>query len=93
MPLYPFRCPNGHEFDELHSMSCIPVLVQCVCGAEAQRVLAFPNICIPQSFASKFDDDRAQHQAYLDSPEWKKKREELEASGHVVKTGKEVDCI
>lgn len=94
MPTYTFSCPNQHKFDQVHSMKSIPSSVDCEeCGLQAVRLFTFPNISIPRSFDSRYDDDRAQHQAYLDSPEWKKKREELEATGHVVKTGKDVDCI
>lgn len=44
MPIYEYRCDNGHEFETLQSMS-EDALTECeVCGAPARRVLRAPAI-------------------------------------------------
>ena len=44
MPIYEYKCDNGHVFDVLQKMSEEP-LTQCVeCGAPAQRVLTAPAV-------------------------------------------------
>ncbi|HEY0388028.1 MAG TPA: FmdB family zinc ribbon protein [Gaiellales bacterium] len=39
MPIYEYRCDNGHSFDALQKFSDDPIAVCEVCGAPAQRVL------------------------------------------------------
>jgi putative FmdB family regulatory protein len=39
MPIYEYRCDNGHTFEVLQSMSDDPVATCEVCGAPVQRVL------------------------------------------------------
>ena len=39
MPLYEYRCENGHTFDALQKFSDDPISSCEVCGAPAQRVL------------------------------------------------------
>lgn len=44
MPIYEYRCENGHSFDAFQSMS-EDALEQCeVCDAPAQRVLSAPAV-------------------------------------------------
>ena len=38
MPIYEYRCPNGHEFEAFQSMSEEPVETCEVCGAPVERV-------------------------------------------------------
>jgi len=38
MPIYVYRCPNGHEFEEFQSMSDEPVSRCRECGAPVERV-------------------------------------------------------
>ena len=38
MPIYEYRCRNGHEFEVVQSMSDDPVEVCEVCGAPVERV-------------------------------------------------------
>jgi putative FmdB family regulatory protein len=38
MPIYEYRCPNGHEFEVFQSMSDDPVEVCQECGAPVERV-------------------------------------------------------
>jgi putative FmdB family regulatory protein len=38
MPIYEYRCPNGHTFEVMQSMSHDPVTVCEVCGAPVERV-------------------------------------------------------
>lgn len=42
MPLYEFRCPNGHDFEEFYrSIGTASSEAECpVCGAIAQRVMS-----------------------------------------------------
>jgi putative FmdB family regulatory protein len=39
MPIYEYRCDNGHSFEALQKFSDDPISVCEVCGAPAQRVL------------------------------------------------------
>ena len=44
MPIYEYRCENGHEFDVFQRMSD-DALTECqVCGSAAQRVLSAPAV-------------------------------------------------
>jgi putative FmdB family regulatory protein len=38
MPIYDYRCPNGHEFEVFQSMSESPVARCRECGAPVERV-------------------------------------------------------
>jgi putative FmdB family regulatory protein len=38
MPIYEYRCPNGHEFEVIQSMSDDPVQACQECGAPVERV-------------------------------------------------------
>jgi putative FmdB family regulatory protein len=40
MPIYEYRCDNGHEFEVFQSMSDDPVTTCEVCGASVQRVFS-----------------------------------------------------
>jgi len=44
VPIYEYKCDNGHVFDVMQKMSEEP-LTECVeCGAPAQRVLTAPAV-------------------------------------------------
>ncbi|MDO8209811.1 FmdB family zinc ribbon protein [Conexibacter sp. CPCC 206217] len=44
MPIYEYRCENGHNFDAIQRMADDP-LTRCeVCGAPVQRVLHAPAV-------------------------------------------------
>lgn len=44
MPIYEYRCDNGHTFEVMQSMSDDP-LTECeVCGAPVQKVLYAPAV-------------------------------------------------
>ena len=44
MPIYEYKCDNGHVFDVMQKMSEEP-LTECVeCGAPAHRVLTAPAV-------------------------------------------------
>ena len=44
MPIYEYKCENGHVFDVMQKMADEP-LTECVeCGAPAQRVLHSPAV-------------------------------------------------
>jgi putative FmdB family regulatory protein len=38
MPIYEYRCPNGHQFEVFQAMSDDPVSVCQECGAPVERV-------------------------------------------------------
>ena len=44
MPIYEYRCENGHEFEAFQSMSEDPISKCMECGAPAQRVLSAPAV-------------------------------------------------
>ena len=44
MPIYEYRCENGHEFEAFQSMSEDAIDKCMECGAAAQRVLSAPAV-------------------------------------------------
>jgi putative FmdB family regulatory protein len=38
MPIYEYRCPNGHQFEVFQAMADDPVTTCEVCGAPVERV-------------------------------------------------------
>ena len=44
MPLYEYRCPQGHRLEVFHRMSESPAVACDVCGAATERVLSPPMI-------------------------------------------------
>jgi putative FmdB family regulatory protein len=44
MPIYEYRCDNGHTFETLQRMADDPLSECEVCGAPAQRVLHAPAV-------------------------------------------------
>src|SRR5690349_13670425 len=44
MPIYEYRCENGHEFEAFQSMSEDPIDKCMECGAPSQRVLSAPAV-------------------------------------------------
>jgi putative FmdB family regulatory protein len=42
MPIYEYRCPNGHTFEAFQKMSDAPVEACTVCGAAPVEKLLFP---------------------------------------------------
>jgi putative FmdB family regulatory protein len=44
MPIYEYRCENGHAFEVFQSMSDDPVAECIECGAACERVLSAPAV-------------------------------------------------
>jgi putative FmdB family regulatory protein len=44
MPIYEYRCDNGHSFDVMQRMSDDPLTACEVCGAPVQKVLHAPAV-------------------------------------------------
>ena len=44
MPIYDYKCDNGHRFEAMQSMSEDPITECDVCGAPARRVLHAPAV-------------------------------------------------
>ena len=44
MPIYEYRCENGHEFDVFQRMSDDALTTCQVCSGSAQRVLSAPAV-------------------------------------------------
>ena len=42
MPIYEYRCPNGHTFEIFQRMSDAPIEVCSVCGAGPVEKILFP---------------------------------------------------
>jgi putative FmdB family regulatory protein len=42
MPIYEYRCPNGHTFEVFQRMSDAPIAVCETCGASPVEKLLFP---------------------------------------------------
>ncbi len=44
MPLYDYKCENGHVFEEMQSFSADPVATCGDCGTSATRMLSIPMV-------------------------------------------------
>lgn len=44
MPIYEYRCANGHSFEAFQSMSEDPISKCAECGASCERVLSAPAV-------------------------------------------------
>ena len=44
MPLYEYKCENGHAFEEMQSFSSEPVATCGDCGSSAKRQLSVPMV-------------------------------------------------
>ena len=44
MPLYDYKCENGHVFEEMQSFSSDPVATCGDCGTSATRMLSVPMV-------------------------------------------------
>lgn len=44
MPLYDYKCENGHIFEEMQSFSSEPVATCGDCGSSARRQLSVPMV-------------------------------------------------
>lgn len=44
MPLYDYKCENGHVFEEMQSFSAEPIATCGECGASARRQLTVPMV-------------------------------------------------
>ena len=44
MPLYEYKCENGHVFEEMQSFSSEPVATCSDCGTSATRMLSIPMV-------------------------------------------------
>lgn len=44
MPLYEYKCENGHIFEEMQSFSSEPVATCSDCGSSARRQLSVPMV-------------------------------------------------
>ena len=44
MPLYDYKCENGHVFEEMQSFSSEPVATCDDCGTSAKRQLSVPMV-------------------------------------------------
>lgn len=44
MPLYDFKCPEGHRFDRVVRLAEFDLMQNCPCGRGAERVISAPRI-------------------------------------------------
>ncbi|MCY4474086.1 MAG: zinc ribbon domain-containing protein [Chloroflexi bacterium] len=44
MPIYEYKCENGHVFDEMQSFSSEPIATCDDCGTAASRMLSVPMV-------------------------------------------------
>ncbi len=44
MPIYEYKCENGHVFDEMQSFSSEPIATCGDCGTAASRMLSVPMV-------------------------------------------------
>ena len=46
MPLYDFKCSNGHKFEKMVPLAYFDSPVLCTCGVEAKRQLSTPRFSV-----------------------------------------------
>lgn len=44
MPLYDFKCPNGHTFERMVKLADFEAEQKCACGGVSERVISAPRI-------------------------------------------------
>lgn len=44
MPLYDYKCTDGHIFEEMQAFSDDPISECRICGADAKRLLSVPMV-------------------------------------------------
>jgi putative FmdB family regulatory protein len=90
MPIYEYRCPDGHQFEVIQSMTDDPVSECEVCGKPVERV--FHPIAVHFKGSGFYTTDYARKGAKADSdggekkPETKKSTEK--SSSETKKAGK-----
>lgn len=82
MPLYDFRCVQGHESERLVSMSV--ETVTCRCGQPAKRQSVYATAS-PKAWASEFQLPSSARAALDEATGWK--REALKAKEEAVNNG------
>ena len=72
MPLYEFRCPNGHDFEKFYrSIGTASSEAECpVCGAVAQRVISPAGLVFKGSgfYITDYRSDSYREGAKKDAP-------------------------
>lgn len=61
MPIYQYRCPDGHLIEEIFSISGYMSEVPCICGQTAKRIFTPPAI-----HGITFTDFRKEYLAHQD---------------------------
>jgi putative FmdB family regulatory protein len=70
MPIYEYRCENGHTFEVIQSMADDPVTVCEVCGAPVERV--FRPVAVHFKGSGFYTTDYARKAASTNSGDEKK---------------------
>jgi putative FmdB family regulatory protein len=78
MPIYEYRCENGHQFEVMQRMSDDPVTKCEVCGAEVQRV--FHPIAVHFKGSGFYNTDYGTRQRSREMKEAKESSSKSESS-------------
>src|SRR5215207_7457330 len=65
MPIYEYRCRNGHDFEVFQSMSDAPVVTCVVCGEPVERV--FSPVAVHYKGSGFYTTDYARRDAKSDA--------------------------
>jgi putative FmdB family regulatory protein len=71
MPIYEYRCPNGHMTDAFRSVDTRHALERCKCGAMAEKVISRPAFAVGdiKGYRSTLDGtwigSRSAHRAHM----------------------------
>ncbi|HZP26233.1 MAG TPA: FmdB family zinc ribbon protein [Dehalococcoidia bacterium] len=58
MPIYEYRCPNGHQYEQWQSFSASPEHTCPTCGKPSKRVLSVPAVIFKGSGFYSTDNRR-----------------------------------
>lgn len=61
MPMYDFRCGEGHRFERLVPLARFSEVQACECGAPAQRLISAPSLACNDQIAPTWGADGRQH--------------------------------
>jgi len=94
MPIYEYRCENGHSFEVLQSMSDEPMATCETCGAPVERVLHpvavhFKGSGFYTTDYAKKDGKRGQGEPAKDASSSDSKADKKDSKGDSKKSGSE----
>jgi len=85
LPIYEYRCKNGHVFEVMQSMSDDPIEVCEVCGAQVERV--FHPVAVHFKGSGFYTTDYGRNRSSASSDSGSKDESKAEAAGSKSESG------